>query len=338
MSEVELRERPRKKLKLGIARFWTGASYKQILDLLLPDLQNFYEFELSEFPDVVLYGPYRGPMPKGQYTKVFIGCENVRPIMSECDWAFGVQHEDTIEDPRYMRFRRWGDNSRLIQTPKNWRDVAKSKTKFCLFLYSANVHFREAFFRVLSNYKRVDAPGRSMNNMRPIDSGPSDSNWTNKISFMRDYKFVIAFENSSFPGYNTEKLTHAIEADSLPIYWGDPQIARSYNVRRFVNAHDYLRSRRPNLPRLPYRPHSIRGGGPPVFPERIARRLNTALNELEQRIWALRGFDDLVEEIVRIDKDDELYLKYLEQPFLINNALADQTEWISRWRCIFDRS
>jgi alpha(1,3/1,4) fucosyltransferase len=338
MSELALREKPKKKIKIGISRFWAGATCEQVLDILLPPgMLDFYEFEFGESPDILLYGPYHGPMPKGQYKRVFIGCENIRPIMSECDWAFGVQHEDTIEDSRYMRFRRWGDSPQFNQSNKNWAAVAKSKKKFCVFLYSQRNYFREAFFRALSKYKRIDAPGRSMNNMDPIDSGPgADRNWKTKIDFIRDYKFVIAFENSAFPGYNTEKLTHAIEADSLPIYWGDWQIERCFNVRRFINAYDYLPRLWPNFPRVPSHPHSIRSSGPISFSSRVSRRLNSMLTELEQRIWASRGFGPLIDEIIRIDSDDQLYLEYLKQPFLVDNKLSEQSTWMSRWRSIFD--
>src|SRR5216684_426845 len=77
----------RKKIRIAIARFWDGASAQEIIDTLLPDLLPYFEFEVSTSPQVVLYGPYAGEMPKGRYLKVFIGCENVRPIMRECDWA-----------------------------------------------------------------------------------------------------------------------------------------------------------------------------------------------------------------------------------------------------------
>ena len=69
---------------------------------------------------------------------------------------------------------------------------------------------------------------------------------------------------------------------------------------------------------------------------RIARRSNRALTELEHRIWAFKGFDRLIDEIVRIDNDDRIYLEYLQQPFLIDNVLPDQSAWINRWKCIFD--
>jgi hypothetical protein len=337
MNDLECQKSRKKKIRIGIARFWEGATCEQILDILMPpSLRNFYDFDIVSSPEIVLFGPYNGQMPKGQYKRVFIGCENIRPIMSECDWAFGVQHEETIEDPRYMRIKRWGDRPQYDDNTRDYHDVVRSKKRFCIFLYSQPSHYREAFFRALSRYKHVDAPGRSMNNMGAIDSGPSERNWRRKIEVLREYKFVIAFENSTFPGYNTEKLAHAVEADSLPIYWGDPQIDRCFNARRFINAFDYVPRTWPKFPRLPHFPHSIRKNGPSSLASRISRRLNSMLAESEQRIWAWRGFDALVEQVVRVDKDDELYVEYLQQPFLNKDEFLEQSAWISRWRNILD--
>src|SRR5262249_6126483 len=134
----------KKTVSVNIARFWAGATVDEIIRLILPDLEPYFEIEISEFPQVLLYGPYTGEMPKGRFIKVFIGCENVRPIMSECDWAFGVDHEESIRHPRYMRLMRWGDDSNLIQRAKNWSDILKSKTRFCVFLYANKVFYREA--------------------------------------------------------------------------------------------------------------------------------------------------------------------------------------------------
>ena len=33
-------------------------------------------------------------------------------------------------------------------------------------------------------------------------------------------KYNICPENSKFPGYHTEKIFHALEAGTVPIYWG----------------------------------------------------------------------------------------------------------------------
>jgi hypothetical protein len=325
----------RKKVSIGFARFWAGATAGELIDTILIDLKPYFEFEVSDSPQVLLYGPYSGAMPTGRFIKVFIGCENVRPIMSECDWAFGVLHPEYMNHPRYMRFARWGDDSHLVQKDSNWAQVLQAKTRFCAFLYSNICPYREAFFRALSAYKHVDAPGRAMNNMPGIDPIPGQIDWKAKIEFLRAYKFVIAFENSSAPGYNTEKLTHAIEADTMPIYWGDPEIGRSFNTGRFINAHDYLPKPRHLLPRLPYAPYSIRNIGAPTFLQRVSRRINGYASEYEQRIWAAAGFDALVARVAALDRDDDLYLRHLRQPFLVGNRLPDRSAWVARWQEIF---
>src|SRR5437667_7480485 len=174
-----------------------------------------------------------------------------------------------------------------------------------------------------------------MNNMASIDPVPGRRDWRAKVEFLRNYKFVIAFENGAQPGYNTEKLTHAIEADCLPIYWGDSEIDRSFNTSRLINAHDYLPKPRTFIPRLPYFPHSLRTSGQPAFLQRAARRINGVASEIEQRVWAWSGFDQLIERIIQVDHDDDLYLQYLREPFLTGNKPPDRSRWIGRWREIF---
>lgn len=320
---------------LNIARFWAGATVGEIVDTLLPDLKPYYDFVVADAPQVLLYGPYLGVLPPGRYTRVFIGCENLWPLMDECDWAFGVHHEECIGHPRYMRFARWGDDTQLVQPQRDWDAVLNGKTRFCAFIFAQPIPYREAFFRALSRYKRVDAPGRSMTNMPSIDPIPGRVDWDAKRAFLRQFKFVVAFENASAPGYNTEKLTHAIEADSLPIYWGDPEVDRSFNTARFINAHDFLPAPRPRFPRLPYHQHSLRSTGALSVPQRLMRRANGALARTEQRLWARRGFERLVERVVEIDRNDALYLQHLRQPFLIGNTPPDRTRWIARWHDIF---
>jgi hypothetical protein len=323
---------------INIARFWGGATADEIIGTLLCDLKPHYRFVVSETPQILLYGPYGGSLPAGNCTKVFIGCENLRPLMHECDWAFGVEHEEYVRHPRYMRIERWGDDSHLIQEERDWEAVLRKKTRFCAFVYAKPIRYREAFFRRLSRYKLVDAPGRSMNNMVSIDPMPGQLDWNAKIEFLRSYKFVVAFENSSRPGYNTEKLTHPIQADSLPIYWGDPDIGRSYNTARFVNANDYLPKPVRILPRLPYHRHSLEMSSTPTRWQRFSRRANGLLADTEQRFWQIGGFEALIDRIVAIDRDDNLYLQHIRQPFLLGNKPPDRSQWIARWQRIFEEA
>jgi hypothetical protein len=47
---------------------------------------------------------------------------------------------------------------------------------------------------------------------------------TDKWDGLSDYRYSIAVENGSHPRYFTEKIVDVILADSIPIYWGAPDI------------------------------------------------------------------------------------------------------------------
>jgi len=124
----------------------------------------------------------------------------------------------------------------------------QSKTRFCNFVYSnPYAQTRIDFFLQLSRYKAIDAPGKCMNNMSAIAARTYEitkewwgSDWEQeKIEFLKPYKFTIAFENSSHPGYTTEKLIDAFAANTIPIYWGDPLVGTEFNPKAFINCHDY---------------------------------------------------------------------------------------------------
>jgi len=67
-----------------------------------------------------------------------------------------------------------------------------------------------------------------------------NKNWTqSKVDFISNYKFTIAFENSSYIGYTTEKMLNPLSAASVPIYWGNPEVEEDFNPNAFINANGY---------------------------------------------------------------------------------------------------
>ena len=76
------------------------------------------------------------------------------------------------------------------------------------------------------------------NNLVAVSNDPRNP-YKNKLKFLKNYKFTIAFENSVTPGYNTEKLIHPIIVNSIPIYFGDPFVSRDFNTKSFINVHDF---------------------------------------------------------------------------------------------------
>src|SRR5579872_3340457 len=68
--------------------------------------------------------------------------------------------------------------------------LGQSKTKFCAFLYSHDVDFRNRLFDTISRYRRVDAIGRCRNNTGTTpDRGAQNYN-DSAVRQYRPYKFV----------------------------------------------------------------------------------------------------------------------------------------------------
>jgi len=52
-----------------------------------------------------------------------------------------------------------------------------------------------------------------------------------KRRILSRYRFSLAFENASFPGYVTEKLFDCLIAGTVPVYYGAPDVAEALGVK-----------------------------------------------------------------------------------------------------------
>lgn len=228
-----------KRIRVNFAKFWNGFSPEEFLSELRTLGVN-YDFEIVAAPDFLFFSVFAGDLPPGRYVRIFYTGENRRPQLAEWDWALGFDYEDDIRSPRYLRL----PNYQLILDPEELvRPTAgrpPAGREFCNFLYSNEVRYRNRFCDRLSAYRPVACPGRCCHNLHVPQLAPRNSaRWRYGVpDFMRDYKFTICFENSSYPGYTTEKLVHAMLADSIPIYWGNPLVHRDFDTRSFINLHD----------------------------------------------------------------------------------------------------
>jgi hypothetical protein len=61
-----------------------------------------------------------------------------------------------------------------------------------------------------------------------------------KIKTLRKYRFNIAYENTgNVPGYLTEKIFDSFAACCVPVYWGDPDVAKSIPKACFIDRRDF---------------------------------------------------------------------------------------------------
>lgn len=218
-------------IKVNFGYFWPD--FDPANNYFTRVLSKKYKVEVSDDPDLFFFThAYNGKHDYLNYKchRVFLGWENVRADWNCCDYV--LDSDFYINNPRHKRWPIWAawDTTKLLQ-PKS-RELFLQKTKFaCMVVSNGKAKERIAFFHELSKYKQVDSGGRHLNNV----GGPV----ANKMDFIKDYKFVISFENSSYPGYTTEKLIEPMFVNSIPIYWGNDKVGHDFNTRSFIHVNQY---------------------------------------------------------------------------------------------------
>lgn len=208
-------------------------------------IDKYYEgYEISEKPDFLFYSCYGTEHLKYRNcVKIFYTGEPVSPDFNECD--YGIGYDWISFEDRYFRRPIWLTESSYFSGYYDIDEDRALNRRFCNFIYSNGNNGEGAVLRkklaiALSKYKKVDCPGQVLRNMNSTMVGRSGSDWRkSKVDFISQYKFTIAFENTSICGYSTEKILHPLIARSVPIYWGDPCVERIFNVDAFIYCNLY---------------------------------------------------------------------------------------------------
>jgi len=219
-------------IRIAFTDFWHGHSEGSIRDRnpVYQMLARHFPLRLSRRPDFLVYSCFGNRYLAHRCTRIFYTGENVRPNFAECDYAFSFDFPTDERNYRLPLYRFYPHFDRLLE-PRN-HGVDHSQRGFCNFVYSnAAARERLEFFELLNRYRKVDSGGRLLNNV--------GGRVADKLAFQSRYRFSIAFENSSHPGYTTEKLLDALVAGTVPIYWGNPDVARDFNAACLINCHDF---------------------------------------------------------------------------------------------------
>ncbi len=205
----------------------------------------FDGYEISDEPDFLIYscfGTDHHAYKNKKCVKIFFTGEALTPNFCECDYA--IAFDNMSFGSRYMRRPVWLFNPNGLNACDLTDEQALNR-KFCNFIYSNAkdgwaTKLRQDFAKKLMEYKKVDCPGKVLNNMPPNSISDRDGDWQKgKLDFIKDYKFTIAFENCDFDGYTTEKMLDPLAAHSIPIYWGNPSVKNDFNEQAFICANGY---------------------------------------------------------------------------------------------------
>ena len=207
----------------------------QFENYFLPILEQKYTIRRDERPDFLIYALTGHRHRLYNCVKIYVHHETYRPNWKECDFAI-LPIE--LHDPRalYLPIFAFDRSPQpLLRGGEDWAAIRKMKTRFCVALSSyanRSVQERIGFFQALNRRRRIDSPGRGLNNtgFRGI---------ADKLALYRNYRFVLAFENKEVPGWTTEKMYDPLASYAVPIFWGDRNAGNYFNPGAFIDAHKF---------------------------------------------------------------------------------------------------
>lgn len=158
------------------------------------------------------------------------------------------KHAVLVAANKYWRERSWArarnvkDVLRVLRHGLRKRLSATYQTCRRLQLHDARIDL----LQVLGLRGKVEVYGRGWNdtsNMPPVQAAKIDSIHSSflgacedKHELLSQYKFTIAYENTAYPGYVTEKVIDAIVSASIPVYLGAPDITEQLPAEAFIDA------------------------------------------------------------------------------------------------------
>jgi len=201
----------------------TNGYTKNIFDYIFSDVKYKYKnalvYTMGAVPDTKdennLYVQYSGESWYADATKFDINFFPALNVSNNVIFLYGL----------FFLYEENMDVNKLLE-----KRVYKEDKKFCLFCVSnGGCEVRNNFFNELCKYKKVDSCGRHLNNMDGFRC-PGRYSSEEYYKVVSDYKFMICFENGSHDYYFTEKLLVSYLNNTIPIYWGCPQVAEFLNM------------------------------------------------------------------------------------------------------------
>ncbi len=225
--------------------FMNSSKFTKYDNFIFKILSKHFKVIVTDKPDFLFYTCFGHEyMNYKDCTKIYINWEPIIPNYNQCDYS--ISFNDIKFGDRNLRWPNYFPlfDEKILDKSHITNEYAGRR--FCNFIHvndqgGYGSKLRKEFCIKLSNeYKRVDCPGKVLNNMPENSISPREGNYSlGKIDFQRKYKFTIVFENAQLNGYTTEKIAHAFMANTIPIYWGNPDITKDFNPKAFINCNDY---------------------------------------------------------------------------------------------------
>jgi len=255
----------------------------QEFDVVVTNKEPDILFHSVDYPNEKNHLRYNNDKTK----KIFYTGENQSADFNQSHLAFTFEN---IDDERNYRLPLWAMHLNWFNVPHNEerdqsylypvdkfleKDLSNlsEKKRFCSFIATQKKGKRVRFVPKLMKKQEVHCGGRLYNNIGGPIEGRGDQE--HKIKFLNLFKFNISFENASNNGYVSEKIIQPMFTNTIPIYWGAPDVVNDFNEKSFINAHSF------------------------------------------------RNDKELINFILEVDNNQDLYEEILSQPWFNNNQIPD---------------
>lgn len=227
-------------LKIWFADFWPEWNNE---DFITPILRNHFNIVLDKNnPDVLFHSIFNRMSETSNYKckKILYLGENWRPEQFKSNYSISF---DPCSNTNF-RLPLWQvylllnpDYKNRLYNRKNWK--REEFKRWCAFTVSNPSNFmRNSAYHTLSSYRYVDSYGRYLTNSSELQEYSKGKYWRDaKDNFFLEnpHEFMMAFENSPYRYYCTEKLMDAFLVGAMPIYWGDTRVSEDWNKDAFID-------------------------------------------------------------------------------------------------------
>lgn len=275
------------KLKLGFTDY-----YKTLDDFFVHVLSMSFDVERDDVnPDYLIFcdetfGQNNLKYDPNKIVKIFFTGENRRPWNYQCHHAISFDHLDGSQFYRLPLYVL--DN--WVQTKNGVPDMLNlpmeyvkyhDREWFCGFVAGNGAsEYRNKMFHMLNEYKPVMSGGPLFNNI----GGVLPRDVKSKIDFFRKCRFSLCFENSSWPGYCTEKIMHGFIAKTVPIYWGSPTVEMDFSTETFISRHSFVSD-------TEFIDYIIKIDSSPVCWNTMVNKFDPLLTKQKKNNWDLNRFN-----------------------------------------------
>ena len=168
------------------------------------------------------------------HTYLFSGESYIRHDKDEYSCVLYGQrnHKNIVNVPLYLPYYVSSlDESYITENKKPYiTDVPKKDV--LVLVSNPGGHVRNQFIEELQRHFDVTFAGNYKNN-----TGGSLPYYYNTPAFMEyveGFKFIVSMENSEEDTYITEKITHGLQAGTIPIYWGSKRVTDYFHSDRLI--------------------------------------------------------------------------------------------------------